>query len=73
MGTWDQVVGKKAQVSASAQFPGLQMDLHIQIPLTKMLDSLYEQLRLGVVDREFYDAMLEQYSKVIDDYRNRKG
>lgn len=51
---------------------GISMQININIPFSKVLDGLYDQVKSGKMPPDTYYAILDQYEKIIDKYRNVK-
>lgn len=71
MTTWDQLKGV-TKFEPSLKTPGLQMDLHINVPFDRMLDSILQQVKAGVLKVDDYYALLDDYERVLSIYRSAK-
>lgn len=64
--------GYSGDIAPSKNAAGISMKISIDVPFTAVMNKLVEQVKAGIIDRETYDAILENYDRIVNQYRSAK-
>lgn len=62
----------KSNITTGKKGASIAVDLHIEVPFTKLMEGLVANLRAGAITPDQYYGILDMYEHDLEVYRNIK-